>query len=87
MFSDLHPELGNKKYWLFAAAVVPPAVVSYYRVEAGKHFYTDVILGTAMGAAAGILIPHFHKVSGKNNMSIVPIVQPDVLGMHFSMDL
>jgi len=86
MFSDLHPEMGNKKYWLFAAALIPPAVVGAFRIQGGKHFYTDVMMGTAMGAATGILIPHFHKLTGNNNMSLIPIVQPDVLGMHFSMN-
>lgn len=86
MFSDLHPELGNKKYWLFAAALIPPAVVGGFRIAGAKHFYTDVMIGMAMGAATGILIPHFHKLTGNNNMTLVPIVQPDVLGMHFSMN-
>lgn len=87
MFSDLHPELGNKKYWLFAAALIPPAVVGGFRIAGAKHFYTDVMMGTAMGAATGILIPHFHKITGNDNMSLVPIVQPDVLGLHFRLDL
>jgi membrane-associated phospholipid phosphatase len=74
VMSDYHPELGNKKYWLYAAALVPPAFVGIYRIKALKHFPTDVIMGTAVGAAVGILIPHFHKLAMRKNkdLSVVP---------------
>lgn len=73
VYSDYHPELGNKKYWLFAAAIIPPAFVGFYRIKAMKHFPTDVITGMVTGAAVGILTPHFHKLRKKNNnLSIVP---------------
>ncbi len=61
VYSDYHPELGNKKYWLFAAAAVPPSLVALYRYKAMKHFPTDVLMGIGAGAATGILIPHIHK--------------------------
>lgn len=75
VYSDYHPELGNKKYWLYAAAVIPPAFVGYYRVRALKHFPTDVITGTIVGAATGILVPHLHKKKKKKHgFSFVPYV-------------
>lgn len=61
VYSDYHPELGNKKYWLFAVAALPPSLVGYYRFKAMKHFPTDIAVGTLAGAATGILIPHIHK--------------------------
>ena len=61
VFSDYHPELENKKYWLFGAALIPPSLVGLYRYKAMKHFPTDIIAGTVAGAATGILIPHIHK--------------------------
>lgn len=74
VYSDYHPELGNKKYLVFAAAVIPTAFVGYYRYKGLKHFPTDIITGAFIGAATGILVPHFHKiVKRKNeNFSIVP---------------
>lgn len=60
-FSDYHPEFGNKKYLLFAAALVPPLVVGYYRYKAMKHYPTDILVGLSVGALSGILVPHFHK--------------------------
>ncbi len=61
VFCDYHPGLENKKYWIFGAALIPPSLVGYYRVKAMKHFPTDVIIGGLVGAASGILVPHFHK--------------------------
>ncbi len=87
VFSDLHPELGNKKYWLFAAAMIPPAMVGRFRVKGGKHFYTDILIGTAMGAASGILTPQLHKVTRNSKMSFVPILHPELLGLKFKLKL
>lgn len=67
VYSDYHPELGNKKYWLFAAAAIPPSLVGLYRYKAMKHFPSDIMAGIAAGAATGILIPHFHKNKQKES--------------------
>jgi membrane-associated phospholipid phosphatase len=73
VLSDYHPELGGKKWLLYGAAIIPPAIIGIYRVKALKHFPTDVIMGTAVGAAVGILIPHLHKITKKNkDLSIAP---------------
>ncbi len=74
VLSDYHPEWGAKKWWLFAAAVIPPAVVGHCRYKGLKHFPTDVMFGTAVGAAIGILNPHLHKnrKNKKNTFSVAP---------------
>jgi hypothetical protein len=87
MYSDLHPELGNKKLWLFAAALIPPAIVGNFRIGAGKHFYTDVIIGTAMGATTGILTPHFHKIEKSTGVGFRPLLSPDFLGLYCKLRL
>lgn len=75
VYSDYHPELGNKKFWLYGAALVPPIVVGYLRIKAMKHFPTDVITGLAVGAAVGILVPHLHKIKKpKSNYSFIPFI-------------
>ncbi len=59
VITDLHPEMKNKGLvWGVAAGV--PAVISYLRYEAGKHFPTDLITGYAVGATIGYLIPSMH---------------------------
>lgn len=60
MFADYYPNAKAKPYvWAGAAAI--PLATGYLRMEAGRHFIGDVGLGYAVGAAFGILVPHFHK--------------------------
>jgi opacity protein-like surface antigen len=69
-FADFNPDSKAKVYvWIGAAAV--PALVGYLRYKAGMHFLSDNLLGYAVGAGAGILVPHFHKNKVKN-LSVVP---------------
>jgi len=73
VLDDYHPELGGKKWLIYAAALIPPVFVGYHRYRGKMHFPTDIVLGTAIGAAAGVLVPHLHKKSRKNkDLSIVP---------------
>lgn len=74
VYSDYHPELGEKKWLLYGAALIPPAFVGYYRYRGFMHFPTDILLGAAVGATVGILVPHLHKITRKTNkdLSIVP---------------
>jgi len=72
VFTDYHHIKGWKRIAIFTAASVSPALVAYNRMEAGKHFKTDVMLGFAVGAASGILIPQLHRQLKKST----------VIGMH-----
>ena len=84
VISDYHPELGAKKWLLFAAAIIPPTFVGYHRYRGLKHFPTDIAVGTMVGAAVGILIPHFHKITKKKNISLVPYTG-EYSGLAFKM--
>ena len=85
VISDYHPELGAKKWLLYAAALIPPTFVGYHRYRGLKHFPTDIAVGTIVGAAVGILIPHLHKINKKNNsLSIVPYAG-EYSGLAFKM--
>ena len=72
VFSDYHPELGNKKFWLYGAALIPPVVVGALRVKAMKHFPTDIMAGLTVGAAIGILVPQLHKIKKNKNLVFMP---------------
>jgi len=83
VYTDYHPELGNKKYLIFTAALIPPAFTGYHRIRGLKHFPTDVMMGIAVGAGAGILIPHLHK-NKNNNLAILPFAG-EYTGMAMSL--
>jgi membrane-associated phospholipid phosphatase len=81
VFNDFNPDSKAKPYvWATAAAL--PAFVGYCRLKGGNHFLTDNLLGYAVGASAGILVPHLHKKDRSNNLSIVPVSAPDFNGMN-----
>ena len=74
VFSDYHPN--SKQFlkiavWTFSISL--PAVTGFFRVRAGKHFPSDVIMGYALGAVSGWIIPHLHKkdLMSNGNYSIL----------------
>ncbi|AYA38987.1 phosphatase PAP2 family protein [Hymenobacter oligotrophus] len=71
VFHDFHPESAARPFvWTAAAAI--PAAVGYMRLKAGKHFLSDNLVGYAVGAASGILVPQLHKKS-RGGVSVVPV--------------
>ena len=46
---------------VWTAAALLPAATGYYRVQAGKHFPSDVIAGYAVGALIGWGVPHVFR--------------------------
>jgi len=66
VYSDYHPEMGMDKYWLYAAATLPPLLMGYFRIKAHDHFPSDILTGLGIGALCGILIPEFHRISCNN---------------------
>ena len=60
LYSDYYPE-SRSKGWMWGAAVAIPAITGYSRMKAGKHFLTDVLVGYAVGAAVGMLVPRLHR--------------------------
>lgn len=73
VFSDYHPN-SKLRYLFFSAAIVSTGGTAYLRHRGGKHFPSDIILGTAVGTLSGILVPHFHKnkLFKDPNLSLMP---------------
>ena len=63
-YSDFHPDAAGKVFIWTGAAVIP-AAVGIWRLEAGQHFITDIVLGYVLGAGTGILVPELHKNKNK----------------------
>ena len=62
VFSDTNPN-SKLRPWVWSSAALLPAVTGYLRVKGGKHFPTDVIVGYAVGAAIGILVPGITSIT------------------------
>jgi membrane-associated phospholipid phosphatase len=75
IFHDFNPGSSARPYvWTAAAAI--PATVAYLRLKAGKHFLSDNLLGYAVGAGSGILVPQLHKKANALGIHITPIANP-----------
>ena len=72
VFHDFNPDSPARPY-IWGAAAVIPATVGYLRMEAGKHFLSDVLIGYTIGSSVGILVPQFHK-KGLRNVSLSPLI-------------
>ncbi len=82
VYCDYNPEVTGKGY-IWAAAATVPAVVGYFRLLAGQHFLTDVLLGYGLGAATGILIPEMHKTKD-STFEITPVGGRNFRGEDYS---
>ena len=60
VYTDYHP---HSKFLplLWTGAAIFPALTGLTRVKAGKHYWTDVIVGYAVGALVGTLTPYLHR--------------------------
>lgn len=87
VFDDYHPN-NNWKWALYGGAAAATLGMGYMRLEAGKHFPSDILLGSLVGAASGILTPALHKnKSKKPSWSVVPDVRAQGSGLTFTYKL
>lgn len=88
LFQKKHPD---------SPAVIPiwvtthlmASTVALFRVEGGRHFWTDVLSGAALGSAIGLLVPYFHTrdpddtdPTGLDDVRIVPSINSRGFGLH-----
>ena len=78
VFSDYNPN-SKLKYLLYGVAVVSTAGTAYLRHLGGKHFPSDILLGTAVGTLSGLLIPQFHKSKENIKFLFNQKIMPQVL--------
>lgn len=61
MHTHYYPDSDLKPLVWFLAGVLPMAT-AILRVRAGKHYWTDVLIGYGVGASIGIGVPLLHQV-------------------------
>lgn len=58
--------------WPWIASTAVGASVMAERVAAGRHFYTDVLVGAATGVGVGLLVPWLHERKGAGQLVVLP---------------
>ncbi|UOR05273.1 phosphatase PAP2 family protein [Hymenobacter aerilatus] len=83
VYHDFHPGSAAEPFVWTAAALVP-AAQAYTRLKAGKHFLSDNIVGYAIGAATGIVVPQLHKTAERTGLSLTPVQGININGYGYS---
>jgi len=81
VFQDFNPD-SKAIPFVYAGAALLPATVGYFRLQAGQHFLTDVLLGYGLGAAVGYFTPELHKKKNES-FSFSPIMGQNIFGENY----
>lgn len=81
VYCDYHPNIGAAKYIWYAAATIPPMFLGYSRLKGLKHFPSDNLVGFALGAVIGIVVPELHKNPKNKDISLGMFTSPDGMGL------
>jgi hypothetical protein len=62
--ASLCSEIYGPRYdWVWAAAAVPPLLTGFFRYKAGKHFFTDILVGFVVGSFNGFIVTRLHETA------------------------
>jgi len=75
---------------VWTAALVLASGVGYLRISADKHYFSDVLVGALLGAAAGYLVPKLLHQKDKEhtvNYTVMPVPSSDawIFGITFAL--
>lgn len=69
VYGDYHPD-SKFKYVLYGAAAVATGATAYLRHRGGKHFPSDLIVGTTIGTLSGLMVPRLHRNKAYANSKV-----------------
>jgi membrane-associated phospholipid phosphatase len=69
VYGDYHPD-SKFKYVLYGGAALATGATAYLRHRAGKHFPSDLIVGTTVGTLSGLLVPRLHRNKAYANSKV-----------------
>ena len=88
VYTDYHHIRGWNRVLAYTIASIPPALVGYNRIRAGKHFKTDVMVGFLVGAASGITVPELHRHKKKKHaLTMIPYYTEGMAGVSATVKL
>jgi membrane-associated phospholipid phosphatase len=74
---------GALQWWVLGVGTALTAAVAVGRTQAGDHFPSDVLLGAAVGAGVGMLVPYIHD----SPVKVAPAVGPGQASLLMSLSL
>jgi len=88
VYDDYHPH-SKWKWAIYGGAAAATLGMGYMRLEAGKHFPSDILLGTLVGTTSGLLTPLLHKNHDlqKQKWTLQPDVRNNGAGISFNYKL
>lgn len=70
IYTKRHPDSGwVAPLWIFTHGLA--ATAAALRVEAGKHYPTDIVGGAVLGSAIGLLVPLLHFAAEDNSLEVI----------------
>lgn len=84
VYSDYYPDSKWEPY-IWIGSILLASGVGYFRIIAGAHFLTDVLVGAVVGTAVGYFIPRLHRTDNLNDFQQNPGVQTrqPMVSVHF----
>jgi membrane-associated phospholipid phosphatase len=71
--------------WLWAGTGVVTAATGTLRMISEEHYFTDVLVGAALGAGCGVLFPLLHRRGSALGGDVVPAVSAGQRGASFNL--
>jgi membrane-associated phospholipid phosphatase len=71
-YNDYLPDSVLKPF-VWGGSFLLASIVGYSRIEAGKHFRSDVLAGAVVGSAIGYFIPRLHRRKQDSGLSVSPV--------------
>jgi membrane-associated phospholipid phosphatase len=65
VFERLYPD-SDARGWVWGGCLTAAATTGYLRYQAGKHYPSDILVGAAMGAFVGYLVPTLHELEAES---------------------
>ena len=79
VYSDYYPDSKWTPY-IWGGSIALSSAVGYWRVRAGRHFATDVIVASLVGGAVAYFIPELHKKQAQNMRNQSHSAEPMMVG-------
>jgi membrane-associated phospholipid phosphatase len=65
--------------WFYAVGFTGAATMAYFRMAGDDHWFSDILVGAAVGTGVGLLVPWLHRRHTALSLRVVPF--PDGLGL------